>query len=100
MKTNASRLLDRLGIPYELREYEVDPQDLTAETVARKIGLPPEQVFKTLVVKAGNQSIYLALVPGDLELDRKTLARLTGERTLELAPLKDLQPLTGYIRGA
>lgn len=99
MKTNAARLLDEAGIPYELREYEVDPEDLRAETVAGKIGLPAEQVFKTLVVKGERVGVCLAVVPGDAELDLKELAKLTGDRKMELAPLKEVQPLTGYIRG-
>jgi Cys-tRNA(Pro)/Cys-tRNA(Cys) deacylase len=99
MKTNAARLLDSLGIRYELREYEVDPQALDAETVAHKIGLPAEQVFKTLVVRGDRNGICLAVVPGDAELDEKALARLTGDRRVELVPLKEVQPLTGYVRG-
>jgi Cys-tRNA(Pro)/Cys-tRNA(Cys) deacylase len=99
MKTNAARLLDSLGIPYELREYEVDPEDLAAESVARKIGLPAEQVFKTLVVRGDRYGVCLAVVPGDSEADEKALARLTGDRRVEMAPLKEVQPLTGYIRG-
>ena len=102
MKTNATRILDNLGIRYELREYEVDPNDLAAQTVAHKIGLPPEQVFKTLVVRGDRGSIYMAVVPGDQELDLKALAKLIGDRKVELVPLvplKDVQPLTGYIRG-
>ena len=99
MKTNAARLLDSLGIRYERREYEVDPQALDAETVAHKIGLPPEQVFKTLVVRGERNGICLAVVPGDAELDEKALARLTGDRRVELVPLKEVQPLTGYVRG-
>lgn len=99
MKTNAVRLLDQLGIAYELREYEVDPNDLTAEVVARKVGLPPEQVFKTLVARGDRSGVCLAVVPGNCELDTKALAHLTGDRRVEMAPLKDVQPLTGYIRG-
>jgi Cys-tRNA(Pro)/Cys-tRNA(Cys) deacylase len=99
MKTNAVRLLEDRKIPFELRSYDVDPNDLTAETVAGKIGMPPEQVFKTLVVKGNSGGIYLAVVPGDSELNLKMFARLSGERRAELAPLKDVQPLTGYIRG-
>jgi Cys-tRNA(Pro)/Cys-tRNA(Cys) deacylase len=99
MKTNAVRLLDTRQIPYELRTYEVDPNDLAAESVAAKIGLPPEQVFKTLVVKGASGNVYLAAVPGDSELNLKDLARLAGERKMELVPLKEVQPLTGYIRG-
>jgi Cys-tRNA(Pro)/Cys-tRNA(Cys) deacylase len=99
MKTNAARLLDSLAMRYELREYEVDPQALDAETVAHKIDLPPEQVFKTLVVRGDRNGICLAVVPGDAELDEKALARLTGDRRVELVPLKEVQPLTGYVRG-
>lgn len=99
MKTNATRILDALGIRYEVREYEVDPDDLSAETVAAKVGLPPEQVFKTLVVRGDRGGVYLAVVPGDMELDPKALARLSGDRQVEMVPLKDVQQLTGYIRG-
>ena len=99
MKTNAVRLLDSLGVRYELREYEVDPAVLEAETVARKIGLPPEQVFKTLVARGDRNGVCLAVVPANMELDEKALARLTGDRKTELAPLKEVQPLTGYVRG-
>src|SRR5579875_2656027 len=99
MKTNAIRLLDTLQIPYELREYEVDPEDLSADTVAQKIGLPPEQVFKTLVAKGDRNRVCLAVVPGNAELDLKALAKVSGDRKIELAPLKEVQPLTGYIRG-
>lgn len=99
MKTNAVRLLDRLGVRYELREYEVDPDALDAETVARKIGLPAEQVFKTLVARGDRNGVCLAVVPGNAELDEKALARLTGDRKAELVPLKEVQPLTGYVRG-
>ncbi|MGB7761660.1 MAG: Cys-tRNA(Pro) deacylase [Bryobacteraceae bacterium] len=99
MKTNAVRLLDTLGVRYELREYEIDPEALDAETVARKIGLPPEQVFKTLVARGDRNGICLAVVPANMELDEKALARLTGDRKTELAPLKEVQPLTGYVRG-
>lgn len=99
MKTNATRLLDQLGIRYELREYEVDPEDLSAETVARKVGLPPEQVFKTLVARGDRNGVCLAVVPGNCELDPKALAHLSGDRRTEMVPLKEVQPLTGYIRG-
>jgi Cys-tRNA(Pro)/Cys-tRNA(Cys) deacylase len=98
-KTNAVRLLDRLEIHYELREYEVDPNDLAAETVAAKIGLPPEQVFKTLVARGERNGVCLAVVPGDQELNLKSLSAAAGERKIELVPVKELQSLTGYIRG-
>ena len=99
MKTNAVRLLDALGIPYELRDYEVDPEDLTAESVARKIGFPPEQVFKTLVARGDRTGVLLAVVPGDAELDLKALARVSGDRKVEVVHLREVQPLTGYLRG-
>lgn len=99
MKTNAARQLDRLGISYEVKEYDVDPEDLAAESVAAKIGYPPEQVFKTLVARGDRHGVCLAVVPGNAELDLKALAKLSGDRRVEMVPLKDVQPLTGYIRG-
>lgn len=98
-KTNAARLLDQMGIHYELREYEVNPDDLAAETVAGKIGLPPEQVFKTLVARGDRNGICLAVIPGNAELDLKALAAASGDRKIQLVPVKELQALTGYIRG-
>jgi Cys-tRNA(Pro)/Cys-tRNA(Cys) deacylase len=99
MKTNAARLLETLQVPHEIREYQVDPDDLTAGSVAAKIGLPPEQVFKTLVVKGDRAGVCLAVVPGNCELDLRALAKLTGDRRMNLVSLKEVQPLTGYIRG-
>lgn len=99
MKTNAVRLLEALGIPHELCSYEVDPEDLSAETVARKIGLPAEQVAKTLVVRGDRTGVLLAVVPGDADLDLKALARLSGDRKVDPVPLREVQPLTGYLRG-
>ena len=99
MKTNAARLLDAQGIAYEVREYEVDPDDLMAESVAKKIGLPAEQVFKTLVARGDKNGVCFAVVPGDQQLDLKALAHLTGDKKIDTVPLKDVQPLTGYIRG-
>ena len=99
MKTNAARLLDTLGIKYELREYDVDPEDLSAETVAMKVGMPAEQVFKTLVARGDRTGVLMAVVPGDAELDLKALAKLSGDRKVDTVPLKELQPLTGFIRG-
>lgn len=98
-KTNAARLLDQLGIRYELREYEVDPEDLAAETVAAKIELPAEQVFKTLVARGDRNGVCMAVVPGDQELDLKLLAAAAGEKKIELVAVRELQALTGYIRG-
>jgi Cys-tRNA(Pro)/Cys-tRNA(Cys) deacylase len=98
-KTNAARLLDQLGISYELRTYQVDPSDLRAESVAAKIGLPPEQVFKTLVARGERTGVCMAVIPGDQELNLKALATVVGERKVELVPMKELPQLTGYIRG-
>jgi len=98
-KTNAARLLDQLAIRYELREYEVDPEDLAAETVAAKIGLPPERVFKTLVARGDCNGICMAVIPGNAELDLKALATASGNCKTQLVPVKELQGLTGYIRG-
>ena len=99
MKTNAVRLLDALGIRYELRDYAVDPKDLDAETVALKIGLAAERVFKTLVARGDRNGVCLAVAPANTQVDEKALARLTGDRKIELVSLKEVQPLTGYIRG-
>ena len=98
-KTNACRVLDALGIGYELRAYDVDEDDLSAETVARKVGLPAEQVFKTLCVRADDHAVWLAVVPGDQALDLKALARAVHEKAVAPVALKELLGLTGYIRG-
>ncbi len=98
-KTNAARILEDLGVDHELRSYAVDLEDLTAVSVAAKIGLPPEQVFKTLVAHGDRHGVCLALVAGDDVLDLKALARATGDRRCELVALKDVLPLTGYVRG-
>lgn len=98
-KTNAARALDALGISYELVPYDVDEKDLSAENVARKVGLPAEQVFKTLCVRGDRSGVLLAVVPGDAELDLKALARLSGDKSVEPVAVRELQALTGYIRG-
>ncbi len=98
-KTNAARALDALGIAYELRAYDVDEDDLSAETVARKMGLPLEQVWKTLCLRADDKSVLLALISADRELDPKLCARLMGKRSVEPVAVKELPALTGYIRG-
>ena len=98
-KTNAARFLDQMGIHYELREYEVDPEDLAAEAVATKIGLPPEQLFKTLVAEGDRQGICMAVIPSNTELDLKAIAVTSGNRKIQLVPVKEIQKLTGYIRG-
>ncbi|HZJ53690.1 MAG TPA: Cys-tRNA(Pro) deacylase [Myxococcaceae bacterium] len=99
MKTNAARLLDTLNIRYELRTYAVDPEDLSAVRVAQKVGLPPAQLFKTLVCRGDRTGVCLAVVPADRELDLKALARARGDRRCDTVPLKEVQPLTGYVRG-
>jgi Cys-tRNA(Pro)/Cys-tRNA(Cys) deacylase len=88
-----------MGIRYELREYAVDPEDLAAEAVAAKIGLPPGQLFKTLVAQGDRHGICMAVIPGDTELDLKALAAASGDRKINLVPVKELQKLTGYVRG-
>jgi Cys-tRNA(Pro)/Cys-tRNA(Cys) deacylase len=98
-KTNAARLLDQMGVRYELREYEVDPEDLAAEAVAVKIGLPSGQLFKTLVAQGDRHGICMAVIPADTELDLKALAVASGNRKIHLVPVRELQKLTGYIRG-
>ncbi len=99
MKTNAARILDGLHIDYTIREYEVDENDLSAENVAAKVGMPPAQVFKTLVVRGDKTGILLVCIPGDAELDLKALAAFSNNKKVEMVPLKEVQPLTGYIRG-
>ena len=99
MKTNAARILDSLGIRYELRTYEVGEEHAPAAVVAAKVGLPPEQVFKTLVARGDRKGVCFAVVPADSSLDLKALAKLSGDRKVETVPLKEVTPLTGYVRG-
>src|SRR3982750_2097515 len=97
---NQRRPADRPpGRPHEVRAYEVDESDLSAESVARKVGLPPEQVFKTLVARGDKHGVCFAVVPAGTQLDLKALAKLTGDKKIDTVPLKEVQPLTGYIRG-
>jgi len=84
-KTNAVRLLDSLNVEYELLDYEIDVEDLGAESTARKLNLAPEQVFKTLVVRSSSNNVYFAVIPGNAQLNFKALAKLAGDRTLMLA---------------
>ncbi|MZP31311.1 Cys-tRNA(Pro) deacylase [Heliobacterium undosum] len=98
-KTNAARLLDQLKITYELIEYEVDEAGLSAVSVAKKINLPIKQVYKTLVARGDKTGVILACIPGDYELDLKALASLSGNKKVDTVPLKEVQPLTGYVRG-
>ena len=99
MKTNAARLLDTLAISYEILTYPVDPDNLVAGSTADKLGLPHDQVFKTLVIRGDRNGICLAVLAANAQLDLKALAKLTGDRKLLPVPLKEVQPLTGYIRG-
>ena len=99
MKTIAARILDQMKIAYELRDYEVNEDELDAVTVAHKVGMPPEAVFKTLVARGDKHGIVMAMVAADAELDLKKLATVTGNKKIELVAVKELQGLTGYIRG-
>ncbi len=99
VKTNAARYLDSLGIPYELRDYDLGEEEFSAIAVAQKMGMPPEQVFKTLLCQTHEREHLFAIVPGDVELGFKKLAQAAGTRKTEMASIKDVQPLTGYIRG-
>ncbi|MGF1521477.1 MAG: Cys-tRNA(Pro) deacylase [Leptolyngbyaceae cyanobacterium] len=99
MKTNAARILDQQKIHYELLTYDVDPDDLAAERAAEKLGLRYEQVFKTLVARGDRTGVCLAVIPASARLDLKALAKLSGNRKVETVPLKEVQALTGYIRG-
>ena len=98
-KTNAARILDQLNIDYELREYEVDENDLSAEHVAESLGISAENLYKTLVLKGSQEPYFVALIPGDAHLDLKKVAKASGNKNCELLPLKDLTKITGYIRG-
>lgn len=98
-KTNAARILDDLKITYRIIEYEVDENNLDAVHVANSVGMPPEQVFKTLVVRGDKTGVMFAVIPGSGELDLKALAKVSKNKRAELVPLKEVLPLTGYIRG-
>ena len=99
MKTIPARLLDQLKIVYELRYYEVDETELDAITVARKVGMPPEATFKTLVARGDRTGVLMACIPGNSELDLKRMAAVSGNKRLELVAVREIQSLTGYIRG-
>ena len=98
-KTNAARKLDELKIDYKLIEYAVDEEHLDAVHVAQEVGMPAAQVFKTLCVRGDKNGVMFAVIPGDAELDLKALAKVSGNKRAELVALKEVLPLTGYIRG-
>jgi Cys-tRNA(Pro)/Cys-tRNA(Cys) deacylase len=98
-KTNAARFLDSLKISYKLCEYEIEESDLSAESVARKVNLPLEKVFKTLVARGDKTGVLMACIPGNVELDLKAMATVSGNKKVEMVPMKEIQQLTGYIRG-
>ncbi len=98
-KTNAARLLDKAGLDYELVPYEVDENDLAADHVARSLGEPVEQVFKTLVLRGDRSGYFVCVVPGNGEVDLKAAAKVSGNKSAALIPMKELLPVTGYIRG-
>ena len=98
-KTNAARLLDELRIPYELHTAAVDESDLSAVTMARSLGVSPEEVYKTLVARGDKHGVLLACIPAETQLDLKRLAYASGNKSVDMVPLKEVFPLTGYIRG-
>lgn len=99
-KTNAARLLDKAKIKYELIPYEVDENDLGAVHVAEQLKQPVEMVFKTLVLKGDKTGYFVCVIPGAEEVDLKKAAKVSGNKSCEMIPMKELLPVTGYIRGA
>lgn len=98
-KTNAARILDRLKISYSIIEYNFDPEDLAAEHVAEELSEPIESVYKTLVLRGDKTGVFVCVIAGNLEVDLKKAAKISGNKKVEMIPMKELQPLTGYIRG-
>ena len=98
-KTNAARILDRMKIPYSLVEYDVDPDNLAADHVAEELGEPIEQVFKTLVLRGDKNGVFVCVVAGNREVDLKKAAKASGNKKADMIAMKELLPLTGYIRG-
>jgi len=98
-KTNAARLLDAQSIHYELAEYEVDENDLSATTLAKKLGQDVEQIFKTLVLRGDKSGIFVCVIPGNNEVDLKKAAKISGNKSCAMVHQKELLSLTGYIRG-
>lgn len=98
-KTNVARLLDKAGVCYELIPYEVDETDLSAIHVAASLGEDIECVFKTLVLHGDRTGYFVCVIPGEHEVDLKLAAKVSGNKKCDLIPVKELLPLTGYIRG-
>ena len=98
-KTNAARLLDAQSIHYELAEYEVEENDLSATTLAKKLGQDAEQIFKTLVLRGGKSGVFVCVIPGNAEVDLKKAAKVSGNKSCSMVLQKELLGLTGYIRG-
>ena len=98
-KTNAARILDKLGIEYEIKSYEVDEEDLSAVHVAETIGMDITKIFKTLVTRGDKTGVIMAVIGGGEELNLKSLAKVSGNKNVEMIALKELFPLTGYVRG-
>ena len=98
-KTNVARLLDKAKVKYELIPYEVDENDLSAPHVAESLGEDIEQVFKTLVLHGEKSGHFVCVIPGEHEVDLKMAAKVSGNKKCDLIPMKELLPLTGYIRG-
>jgi len=99
-KTNAVRALDKAGIDYELRSYNIDEADLSAERAAAKLGMAPETVFKTLITRGDRSGPVLACIPAGTELDLRALGEASGNKRVEMVPLREVLDLTGYMRGA
>ena len=98
-KTNAARLLDKAKITYKLIPYEVDENNLAADHVAEELGEDIARVFKTLVLHGEKSGYFVCVIPGDMEVDLKAAAKAAGAKKADLIPMKELLPLTGYIRG-
>jgi len=98
-KTNAARLLDAAGVPYELIPYEVDENNLAADHVAASLGEDVEQVFKTLVLRGDRNGFFVCVIPGNFEVDLKVAAQISGNKNCEMLHVRELLPTTGYIRG-
>ena len=99
IKTNVLRHLDAAKIPYETREYDVSDENYDGSLVAAKVGLPPEMIYKTLVLTGDKTKYLVCVIPADMELDLKAVARATGNKAVAMLPQKELLPLTGYLRG-